>query len=160
MTRFGKQKITMQFSDGYLQYLKLVGARAVLSFRPPAPLVGDVSHHKEQFSLLHDLLTEQAPTPAHIPCVVVAENDENHNEVYSVQVMTVPGQAGSFVAETIRPGHTLHNFMLERVGALNLAGDFEQIDGIGENLSQRHYNVYINEEQHRTLCALGTKESF
>jgi len=108
----------------------------------------------------YSLLIEQAPTPAHIPCVVVAEDDENHNEVYSVQVMTVPGQAGSFVTETIRLGHTLHNFMLERVGALNLAGDFEQIDGIGENLSKKHYCVYINEEQHRALCSLGTTETF
>jgi hypothetical protein len=108
----------------------------------------------------HVLLTEQAPTPAHIPCIVIAESDENNDEHYSVQVMTTPSQAGSFVTEVIRPGHTLYNFMLERVGALNLAGDFEQIDGIGENLSQRHYNVYINEEQHRTLCALGTTEQF
>ncbi len=108
----------------------------------------------------YQMLIDQAPTPAHIPCVVVAENDDNNDEVYSVQVMTVPGQAGSFVTETIRPGHALHNFMLERIGALNLAGDFEQIDGIGENLSKKHYCVYINEEQHRALCSLGTTETF
>lgn len=108
----------------------------------------------------YQMLIDKAPTPAHIPCVVVAENDDNNDEVYSVQVMLVQGQAGSFVTETIRPGHALHNFMLERVGALNLAGDFEQIDGIGENLSKKHYCVYINEDQHRALCSLGTTETF
>lgn len=121
----------------------------------------DPTCHRQLRRQAYILLTgaESLP-PAHIPCIVIAESDENNDEHYSVQVMTTPSQAGSFVTEVIRPGHALYNFMLERVGALNLAGDFEQIDGIGENLSQRHYNVYINEEQHRTLCSLGTKESF
>lgn len=105
------------------------------------------------------LLTDNAPSPAHIPCIVVAEEDDNHDEFYSVQVMTVPNQAGSFVTETVRTGHALHSFFLERVGALNMAGDFEEIAGIGENLSKKHYNVYINKEQHEALCSLGTKES-
>jgi hypothetical protein len=89
-----------------------------------------------------------------IPCIVVACDAEE----YVVQVLSVPGKAGSFVEAIVRQADALFPFFHEKVGMLNLAGPNEAIEDLGENFGKGHYNVYINPEQHALICQPKAKE--
>jgi hypothetical protein len=91
---------------------------------------------------------------AGIPCIVVACDEGD----YVVQVLSVPGKAGSFVEAVVRPDDELFPFFHEKVGMLNLAGPNEAIENLGENYGKAHYNVYINTEQHARICQPKAKE--
>lgn len=119
--------------------------------------IGKYSHPSNQALTYLSYLILETPSrvPNMIPCIVIASADESNNDEYVAQVNTHPGQAGSFVTITIRAGHPLHPFMREKIGMLNLAGEGEAIEGLGENHSKAHYNVYITPEQHNIICANG-----
>lgn len=89
-----------------------------------------------------------------IPCIVVACDEGD----YVVQVLSVPGKAGSFVEAIVRQADALFLFFHEKVGMLNLAGPNEAIEDLGENFGKGHYNVYINPEQHALICQPKAKE--
>lgn len=89
-----------------------------------------------------------------IPCIVVACDEGD----YVVQVLSVPGKAGSFVEAIVRQADALFPFFHEKVGMLNLAGPNEAIEDLGENFGKGHYNIYINPEQHALICQPKAKE--
>jgi hypothetical protein len=103
---------------------------------------------KRMWTLLADKTDEG------IPCIVVACDEGD----YVVQVLSVPGKAGSFVEATVRQADALFPFFHEKVGMLNLAGPNEAIEDLGENFGKGHYNVYINSEQHSLICQPKAKE--
>lgn len=89
---------------------------------------------------------------AGIPCVVTAQSEEDGSEAYTVLILREPGQSGSFVTEKIRQGHGLYYFFRTQVGILNMVGDLDGIASVGENLTEKNYNVYISDVQHAFLC--------
>jgi len=103
---------------------------------------------KKMFAFLADKTNEG------IPCIVVACDEGD----YVVQVLSVPGKAGSFVEAIVRPADALFPFFHEKVGMLNLAGPNEAIEGLGENFGKGHYNIYIRPEQHALICQPKAKE--
>jgi len=71
---------------------------------------------------------------------------------YLVSVLKYPNQnKDSYVEVLIAPGHEMYNRFDETVSVLNIAGEQQEVAGIGECFTQGAYHIVLTPDEHAKL---------